>query len=135
MTQKNTIFWPIFLAGPMVPIHPVWANGPLFTRFGPRGSVVVVVGLGLTSPHFPWWSIGHPLMLSTLAVETVPIAPPRVDSSKGPHWVNRDHWPTKENWQQIDIFFGVMNYFFGPLGNLFWSHGQFFGPLGIFCQE
>ena len=28
---------------------------------------------------------------------TLPIAPPRVHSSKGPNRVNRAHWPTKEN--------------------------------------
>ena len=36
--------------------------------------------------------------------ENVPIAPPRVDSSKGPHRVNRAHWPTKENKQMLYIF-------------------------------
>ena len=35
--------------------------------------------------------------------EAVPISPPRADSSKGPNWVNRAHWPTKENWQKINI--------------------------------
>ena len=30
-------------------------------------------------------------------IVAIPIAPPRVDSSKGPHRVNRAHWPTKEN--------------------------------------
>ena len=31
----------------------------------------------------------------------MPIAPPRVDSSKDPHRVNRAHWPTKENAQNF----------------------------------
>ena len=35
------------------------------------------------------------------AVVHVPISPPRVDSSKGPHRLNRAHWPTKENRQQM----------------------------------
>ena len=35
----------------------------------------------------------------------IPIAPPWVDSSKGPHWVNRAHWPTKENRQIRCILF------------------------------
>ena len=34
----------------------------------------------------------------------VPIAPPRVDSSKGPNRVNRAHWPTKGNRQILYIF-------------------------------
>ena len=34
----------------------------------------------------------------------LPIAPPRVDSSKGPNRVNRAHWPTMEN-RQICSFF------------------------------
>ena len=34
----------------------------------------------------------------------IPIAPPRVDSSKGPNRVNRAHWPTKENRQHFNIF-------------------------------
>ena len=36
-------------------------------------------------------------------VYTIPIAPPRVDSSKGPHRVNRVHWPTKENMKILSI--------------------------------
>ena len=34
----------------------------------------------------------------------IPISPPRVDSSKGPHRVNRAHWPTKENRQFLFSF-------------------------------
>ena len=34
----------------------------------------------------------------------LPIAPPRVDSSKGPNRVNRAHWPTKENRQNFMHF-------------------------------
>ena len=34
----------------------------------------------------------------------IPISPPRVDSSKGPNRVNRAHWPTKENIQQLNMF-------------------------------
>ena len=34
----------------------------------------------------------------------LPIAPPRVDSNKGPHRVNRAHWPTRENRQNFSIF-------------------------------
>ena len=33
------------------------------------------------------------------------IAPPRVDSSKGPQQVNRAHWPNKENRQKFNIFY------------------------------
>ena len=36
--------------------------------------------------------------------DKIPIAPPRVDTSKGPNRVNRAHWPTKENRQNISIF-------------------------------
>ena len=48
---------PIFLGGPMGPIHPVWANGPKVTE-----------------------GLAKDLTFKIL----VPIAPPRVDSSKGP---------------------------------------------------
>ena len=34
----------------------------------------------------------------------IPISPPRIDSSKGPHRVNRAHWPTKENRQNFNMF-------------------------------
>ena len=34
----------------------------------------------------------------------LPISQPQVDSSKGPNRVNRVHWPTKENGQQLYIF-------------------------------
>ena len=34
----------------------------------------------------------------------IPISPPWVDSSKGPHRVNRAHWPTKKNRQTNCIF-------------------------------
>ena len=34
----------------------------------------------------------------------LPISPPRVDSSKGPHQVNRAGWPTKESRQGSTIF-------------------------------
>ena len=37
-------------------------------------------------------------MLSHVAISIlIPISPPRVDSSKRPHRVNRAHWPIKEN--------------------------------------
>ena len=37
---------------------------------------------------------------------SLPISPPRVDSSKGPNRVNRAHWPTKEK-RQILCIFGI----------------------------
>ena len=43
----------------------------------------------------------------------VPISPPRVDSSKGPHRVNRAHWPTKENRQKS---FGIIFFVFSVHG-------------------
>ena len=61
-------------------------------------------------------------------------SPPRVDSSKGPHRVNRAHWPTKENRQNLYLFW-VMCYFGGPLGIVFGFMGFFFGPLGKTCFE
>ena len=38
----------------------------------------------------------------------IPIPPPRVDSSKGPNRVNRAHWHTKENQQNITILFAFV---------------------------
>ena len=40
------------------------------------------------SAHLHWVPVHASLL---------PISPPRVDSSKGPHRVNRAYWPTKEN--------------------------------------
>ena len=51
------------------------------------------------------------------------IAPPRMDSSKGPHRVNRAHWPTKENKQKHIIHLFV---FSGP-----WQKLPQMGPNGI----
>ena len=49
----------------------------------------------------------HNSLLTTFAHvtrNTIPIAPARVDSSKGPHQANRAHWPTKENRQTFVMF-------------------------------
>ena len=52
----------------------------------------------------------HSQLMAALVVEVVggdkciPTSPPRVDSSKGPHWVNGAHWPTKENIQNFGLF-------------------------------
>ena len=43
-------------------------------------------------------------ILSVTVHPVQPIAPPRVDSSKGPNRVNRAHWPTKENMQTLLYF-------------------------------
>ena len=51
--------------------------------------------------HFLYKKLGRPTG-AFCATPSVPIAPPRVESSKGPHWVNRVHWHTKEN-KQITI--------------------------------
>ena len=54
--------------------------------------------------------------------KALPIPPPRVDSSKGPHRVNRAHWPTKENRQNFGIldFSGLWKKWpqMAPNGNL-----------------
>ena len=71
MTKKMTIVWPIFLTGPMVPIHPVWSNGLTFVHFFPRCPVSVTPpqteafsDVNLFSPgieYFVW------MIVSTLA--------------------------------------------------------------------
>ena len=47
------------------------------------------------------FAVAHTSLICTM---WIPIAPPRVDSSKGPHRMNRAHWPTKGNWQLLYIF-------------------------------
>ena len=59
--------------------------------------------------------------------------PGRVDSSKGPHRVNRAHWPTKENKQKnikCLIFSAHEKITWdGPK----WGQGDFFCSLSFFC--
>ena len=68
-------------------------------------------------------------------------SPPRVDSSKGPHRVNRAHWPTKENiakyyhfcWSHGPLFWTPRHFFFLSHGPLFWTPRQnSFGVMGLF---
>ena len=61
-------------------------------------------------------------------MQLLPIPPPRVDSSKGPHRVNRAHGPTKGNTQ----FFCIL---FEPWAT-FWIPRQFFsGVMGYFVLD
>ena len=59
----------------------------------------------------------------------IPFSPPRVDSSKGPHRVNRAHWPTKENRQNINISFFFL--FFRSMEKMA-SDGPKYGPEDFF---
>ena len=99
----------------MGPIHPVWARGmALFTQFGKicRATKVLVFVSQKTFADELCSKLeakGHSqvqamhggqrdsFLRHSLQQVGIPISPTREESSIGPHWVNRAHWPTKEN--------------------------------------
>ena len=86
---KNAKILPISLGGPMGPLRPVWGTYQEVSRRGSGGgSQATYQEQNLASS--PWESLW---LYMGGRVKLLPIPPPRVDSSKGPHQVNRAHWP------------------------------------------
>ena len=119
----------------MGPIHPVWALAAIHPGWGIGILRHAYSGFSSYSPHLakirpareihllcecshqPFWQ--HECL-------KIPIPPPRVDSSKGPHRVNRAHWPTKEN---KHFSFAFFDFFCLWKNGLKWPQ---IGPGGFF---
>ena len=95
---------PIFLGGPMGPIHPVWALAAIHPRWGNRYAAtttddqLMVLLHRSRVCHSARRLMLHPEQDSEVdksCLHNVGYLLPH--SSKGPNQVNRAHWPTKEN--------------------------------------
>ena len=89
--KQNDKMLPIFPWWALAAVHPGWGNSTSITMnicwAQDVDNVLISKEENNSRPHLE-----------------IPIAPPQVDSSKGPHRVNRAHWPTQENGETIRFF-------------------------------